>query len=45
VFGCVYWGITSAQLGGVLQRHLVTVKVAISALLFGLGTWLVLIII
>ena len=42
VFGCVYWGITSAQLGGVLQRHLVTVKVAISALLFGLGTWLVL---
>ena len=45
VFGCVYWGTTSAQLGGVLQRHLVTVKVAISILLFGLGTWLVLIII
>lgn len=45
VFGCVFWGTTSAQLGGVLQRHLVTVKVAISILLFGLGTWLVLIII
>ena len=45
VFGCVFWGTTSAQLGGVLQRHLVTVKVAISVLLFGLGTWLVLIII
>ena len=45
VFGCVYWGTTSAQLGGVLQRHLVTVKVAISILLFGLGTWLMLIII
>ncbi len=45
VFGCVFWGTTSAQLGGILQRHLVTVKVAISILLFGLGTWLVLIII
>ena len=45
VFGCVYWGTTSVQLGGVLQRHLVTVKVAIGLLLFGLGTWLVLIII
>ena len=45
VFGCVFWGTTSAQLGGVLQRHLVTVKVAISILLFGLGTWLILIII
>ena len=45
VFGCVYWGTTSAQLGGVLQRHLVTVKVAMGVLLFGLGTWLVLIII
>ncbi len=45
VFGCVYWGTTSEQLGGVLQRHLVTVKVAIGILLFGLGTWLVLIII
>ncbi len=44
VFGCVYWGTTSEQLGGVLQRHLVTVKVAIGILLFGLGTWLVLII-
>lgn len=45
VFGCVFWGATSTQLGGVLQRHLVTVKVAISILLFGLGTWLILIII
>lgn len=44
VFGCVFWGTTSAQLGGILQRHLVTVKVAIGILLFGLGTWLVLII-
>lgn len=42
VFGCVYWGITSLQLGGVLQRHLVTVKVGIGLLLFGLGTWLIL---
>ena len=42
VFGCVYWGTTSMQLGGVLQRHLVTVKVGISILLFGLGTWLIL---
>ena len=45
VFGCVYWGTTSAQLGGILQKHLVTVKIAIGVLLFGLGTWLVLIII
>lgn len=42
VFGCVFWGTTSAQLGGVLQRHLVTVKVGIGFLLFGLGIWLVL---
>lgn len=42
VFGCVYWGTTSMQLGGVLQRHLVSVKVGISVLLFGLGTWLIL---
>ena len=42
VFGCVYWGTTSLQLGGVLQRHLITVKVGIGLLLFGLGTWLVL---
>ena len=44
VFVCVYWGTTCEQLGSVLQRHLVTVKVAIGILLFGLGTWLVLII-
>ena len=42
VFGCVYWGATSMQLGGILQRHLVAVKVGIGVLLFGLGTWLVL---
>ena len=42
VFGCVYWGTTSMQLGGVLQKHLVTVKVGIGLLLFGLGTWLIL---
>ena len=29
VFGCVFWGTTSAQLGGILQRHLVTVKVLV----------------
>lgn len=40
VFGCVYWGTTSLQLGGVLQRHLVAVKIGIGLLLFGLGTWL-----
>lgn len=42
VFGCVYWGTTSMQLGGILQKHLVSVKVGIGLLLFGLGTWLVL---
>ena len=42
VFGCVYWGTTSLKLGGVLQRHLVTVKTGIGLLLFGLGTWLIL---
>ncbi len=42
VFGCVYWGTTSLQLGGVLQRHLVPVKTGIGLLLFGLGTWLIL---
>ena len=42
VFRCVYWGTTSMQLGGVLQRHFVAVKVGIAILLSGLGTWLVL---
>ena len=42
VFGCVYWGTTSMQLGGILQKHLVTVKVGMGLLLFGLGVWLVL---
>ena len=30
VFGCVYWGTTSMQLGGVLQRHLMPVKLGYS---------------
>ena len=42
VFGCVYWGTTSIQLGGILQKHLVTIKVGMGILLFGLGVWLVL---
>lgn len=42
VFGSVYWGTTSLQLGGVLQRHLVSVKIGIGILLLGLGTWLLL---
>lgn len=40
VFGFVYWGTTSMQLGGVLHRHLMPVKVGTGVLLFGLGTWL-----
>ena len=40
VFGSVYWGATSMQLGGVLQRHLMPVKVGTGVLLFGLGIWL-----
>ena len=40
VFGFVYWGTTSVQLGGVLQRHLMPVKVGTGALLLGLGVWL-----
>ena len=40
VFGFVYWGTTSIQLGGLLQRHLMPVKVGTGALLFGLGIWL-----
>ena len=40
VFGFVYWGTTSMQLGGVLQRHLMTVKLGTGVLLFGLGIWL-----
>ena len=42
VFGCVYWGTTSMQLGGVLQKHLVSVKIGMGLVLFGLGVWLVL---
>ena len=40
VFGFVYWGTTSVQLGGVLQRHLMPVKLGTGVLLFGLGIWL-----
>ena len=40
VFGFVYWGTTSMQLGGVLQRHLMSVKLGTGILLFGLGIWL-----
>ena len=40
VFGFVYWGTTSMQLGGVLQRHLMPVKLGTGVLLFGLGAWL-----
>ncbi len=36
----MYWGATSMQLGGVLQRHLVTVKLGTGMLLSGLGIWL-----
>ncbi len=42
VFGCVYWGTTRMQLGGIGQKHLVTVKVGMGLVLFGLGVWLVL---
>ena len=44
VFGFVYWGTTSIQLGGVLQRHLMSVKLMTGVLLFGLGFWLLLMI-
>ena len=40
VFGFVYWGTTSIQLGGVLHRHLMPVKVGTGGLLLGLGIWL-----
>ena len=40
VFGFVYWGTSSVQLGGALQRHLIPVKLGIGVLLFGLGAWL-----
>ena len=42
VFGFVYWGTTSMQLGGVLQQHLMPVKVGTGILLLGLGIWLLL---
>ena len=42
VFGFLYWGTTSMQLGGVLQRHLMPVKVGTGIMLFGLGMWLLL---
>ena len=40
VIGFVYWGTTSIQLGGVLQRHLMSMKLGTGVLLFGLGAWL-----
>ena len=40
VFGFVYWGTSSVQLGGVLQRHLMPVKVGTGVMLLGLGFWL-----
>ncbi len=40
VFGFVYWGTTSMELGGVLQKQLMPVKVGTGVLLFGLGLWL-----
>ena len=40
VFGFVYWGTTSMQLGGVLHRHLMSVKLGTGVMLFGLGFWL-----
>ena len=42
VFGFVYWGTTSMQLGGVLQRHLMPVKVGTGLMLLALGIWLLL---
>ena len=40
VFVFVYWGTTAMQLGGVLQRHLMPVKLGTGVLLVGLGIWL-----
>ena len=40
VFGFVYWGTSSIQLGGVLQRHLMPVKLGTGVLLLALGAWL-----
>ena len=40
VFGFVYWGTSSVQLGGVLQRHLMPVKLGTGVLLLALGAWL-----
>ena len=40
VFGFVYWGTTSMQLGGVLQRHQMPVKLGTGVTLFGLAIWL-----
>ncbi len=40
VFGFVYWGTTSIQLGGVLQQYLMPAKIGTGAVLLGLGVWL-----
>jgi len=42
IFFFVYWGTTSVELGGILQRHLVGVKIGTGMLLLGLGIWLLL---
>ena len=42
IFGFVYLGATFVQLGGVLQRHLMKVKLGTGVLLLGLAIWLIL---
>jgi thiol-disulfide isomerase/thioredoxin len=42
VFGCVYCGVTFMQLGGILQRRLVSVKLVTGFLLLFLASWLAL---
>lgn len=42
VFACVSWGVTSAQLGEALQRHLWSVKLCTGLLLLTLAVWLTL---
>ena len=40
VFALVFWGTTSMHLGGVMQRHLMPVKLGTGMLLLALGVWL-----
>ncbi|MBM3210759.1 hypothetical protein FJZ33_00950 [Candidatus Poribacteria bacterium] len=42
VFGFIYWGATFVQLGGVLQRHLMKVKLGTGILFLCLSIWLLL---